>query len=219
MGDATTSEAREQLVSSGMSSERRNLMPIINLEGTKGNINSPQALHAMSSPISSTSDSITPVPPSKKSKEFPVPVTTPATEYPPAQLSTSIPPATAQQASSETDIASRQPFSSVPIEERPKISSILSENAISKGVSATLGTAASSAAKAHPESSQPNPFDDHTPQQPRLLLVDDNHLNLRLLQTFAIKRRYKYVTLATNGQEAVDAFESAIATGKEHQIM
>ena len=41
--------------------------------------------------------------------------------------------------------------------------------------------------------------------RPRLLLVDDNSINLRLLQTFMKKRKYKSVDLAENGQLAVDA--------------
>lgn len=44
-----------------------------------------------------------------------------------------------------------------------------------------------------------------SPKQPRLLLVDDNHINLKLLETFAKKRRYPYVT-ASDGQLALDAY-------------
>ena len=40
---------------------------------------------------------------------------------------------------------------------------------------------------------------------PRLLLVDDNKINLRLLETFMRKRKYKHVDSAENGQLAVDA--------------
>lgn len=42
---------------------------------------------------------------------------------------------------------------------------------------------------------------------PRLLLVDDNNINLRLLQTFMRKRKYKLVDSALNGQLAVEAAE------------
>ena len=42
---------------------------------------------------------------------------------------------------------------------------------------------------------------------PRILLVDDNKINLRLLETFMNKRKYKDVDLAENGQLAVKAAE------------
>lgn len=40
---------------------------------------------------------------------------------------------------------------------------------------------------------------------PRLLLVDDNKINLRLLETFMRKRKYQFVDSAENGQLAVEA--------------
>lgn len=43
---------------------------------------------------------------------------------------------------------------------------------------------------------------------PRLLLVDDNKINLRLLETYMRKRKYKLVDSAENGQLAVQAAES-----------
>lgn len=43
---------------------------------------------------------------------------------------------------------------------------------------------------------------------PRLLLVDDNCINLRLLQTYMRKRKYQLVDSAVNGQLAVEAAES-----------
>ena len=43
---------------------------------------------------------------------------------------------------------------------------------------------------------------------PRLLLVDDNKINLRLLETYMRKRKYKFVDSAENGQLAVHAAES-----------
>ncbi|KAL1639602.1 hypothetical protein SLS58_007802 [Diplodia intermedia] len=42
-------------------------------------------------------------------------------------------------------------------------------------------------------------------QQPRLLLVEDNMVNLKLLQTFLKKHNYTNLTAAENGQIAVDA--------------
>ena len=43
---------------------------------------------------------------------------------------------------------------------------------------------------------------------PRLLLVDDNKINLRLLETYMRKRNYKQIDSAENGQLAVQAAES-----------
>ena len=46
-----------------------------------------------------------------------------------------------------------------------------------------------------------------TKRPPRILLVDDNKINLRLLKTFMMKREYQLVDSADNGQLAVDAAE------------
>lgn len=43
---------------------------------------------------------------------------------------------------------------------------------------------------------------------PRLLLVDDNKINLRLLETYMRKRKYNYIDSAENGQLAVQAAEA-----------
>jgi CheY-like chemotaxis protein len=48
----------------------------------------------------------------------------------------------------------------------------------------------------------------HQPRNSRLLLVDDNVVNLRLLETFMRKRKHDY-TCAENGLIAVEAFEGA----------
>ncbi len=53
-----------------------------------------------------------------------------------------------------------------------------------------------------------------SPRKPRLLLVDDNDINLRLLETFIRKRRYDY-TCAENGLRAVEAFGDAQQQEKE----
>lgn len=45
------------------------------------------------------------------------------------------------------------------------------------------------------------------PRSPRMLLVDDNRINLKLLQTFMKKRKYTTVTDAEDGLEAVQAYE------------
>lgn len=43
---------------------------------------------------------------------------------------------------------------------------------------------------------------------PKLLLVDDNKINLRLLRTYMVRRKYPIVDEAENGLEAVDAFHN-----------
>ncbi|KAL8735060.1 MAG: hypothetical protein Q9181_002962 [Wetmoreana brouardii] len=54
---------------------------------------------------------------------------------------------------------------------------------------------------------QPVPQDEIEPQKrpPRLLLVDDNKINLRLLETFMRKRKYEFVDSAEDGALAVEA--------------
>jgi CheY-like chemotaxis protein len=44
---------------------------------------------------------------------------------------------------------------------------------------------------------------------PSVLLVDDNKINLRLLQTFMKKRKYELVNSADDGKMAVDSFMNA----------
>ncbi|KAL9632319.1 MAG: hypothetical protein Q9204_003843, partial [Flavoplaca sp. TL-2023a] len=44
-------------------------------------------------------------------------------------------------------------------------------------------------------------------RSPRLLLVDDNKINLRLLETFMHKRKYEYVDSAMDGKLALEAAE------------
>lgn len=61
------------------------------------------------------------------------------------------------------------------------------------------------------EASAPRPGVESGPEAakgPSLLLVDDNSINLRLLTTFATKRKYPFIS-ALDGQLAVDAFENA----------
>jgi signal transduction histidine kinase/CheY-like chemotaxis protein len=48
-------------------------------------------------------------------------------------------------------------------------------------------------------------------RSPRLLLVDDNNVNLRLLQTFMKKRAYTAVHCAEDGQQAVSIFRTLIS--------
>ncbi|KAJ9638350.1 hypothetical protein H2199_007037 [Coniosporium tulheliwenetii] len=49
-------------------------------------------------------------------------------------------------------------------------------------------------------------------QSPRLLLVDDNKVNLKLLHTFMKKRRYSDIYTAEDGLQAVDIFRNLIAS-------
>jgi CheY-like chemotaxis protein len=52
---------------------------------------------------------------------------------------------------------------------------------------------------------------DH-PQRvkPRILLVDDNQVNLKLLQTFFVRRGFKDIRLARDGSEAVKVYEDVL---------
>ena len=59
-----------------------------------------------------------------------------------------------------------------------------------------------------PRESPKAQLQDREIRPPRLLLVDDNKINLRLLETYMRKRKYKLVSSAENGQSAVDAVES-----------
>jgi len=46
--------------------------------------------------------------------------------------------------------------------------------------------------------------------KPRILLVDDNEVNLKLLQTFLVRRGFTDMRLARDGEEAVKVYEDAI---------
>ena len=81
-----------------------------------------------------------------------------------------------------------------------------------KDESATPDLAPSSSTRAAENRIQPN--SSATPaietvqkRAPRLLLVDDNKINLRLLETYMQKRKYTLVDSAENGQVAVQAAE------------
>lgn len=58
-----------------------------------------------------------------------------------------------------------------------------------------------------PGSSAITTFEEVQKRPPRLLLVDDNKINLRLLETFMKKRKYTLVDSADNGHLAVQAAE------------
>ena len=51
---------------------------------------------------------------------------------------------------------------------------------------------------------------DEKPRSPRVLLVEDNKINLRLLQTFMRKRKYQDVDSVENGQLALEAFAAKV---------
>ncbi|KAF2431010.1 CheY-like protein, partial [Tothia fuscella] len=51
---------------------------------------------------------------------------------------------------------------------------------------------------------------------PRLLLVDDNKVNLRLLQTFMKKRKYEDIYSAEDGQQAVSVFQELLSATPPH---
>jgi CheY-like chemotaxis protein len=61
---------------------------------------------------------------------------------------------------------------------------------------------------AKPTSPPKPPPNQPCPPKPRLLLVDDNAINLRLLETYVRKRGYDY-SCADNGLHAVEAFHEA----------
>lgn len=58
------------------------------------------------------------------------------------------------------------------------------------------------------KTSPTSPSRQHSPPKPRLLLVDDNAINLRLLETYIRKRGCDYSS-AENGLRAVEAFRDA----------
>jgi len=53
---------------------------------------------------------------------------------------------------------------------------------------------------------------DATPSSPRILLVDDNTINLRLLQVFTHKLGHNHVDVAEDGQIAVEKYQAAQST-------
>ncbi|RMZ80776.1 hypothetical protein DV737_g2866, partial [Chaetothyriales sp. CBS 132003] len=53
---------------------------------------------------------------------------------------------------------------------------------------------------------------EDTDSLPRVLVVDDNHINLQLLETMVRKTKYPYES-ATDGQKAVDLYQKAVNSG------
>jgi CheY-like chemotaxis protein len=91
----------------------------------------------------------------------------------------------------------------------------------SAGLNATTPAAAPRSAPTMdmPVQSVPSSASPLGTRQPRLLLVDDNHINLRLLQTFMRKRKYSDIHSARDGQEAVEVFTEQINVGKSPDII
>lgn len=75
-------------------------------------------------------------------------------------------------------------------------------------LNATTSSSLTSSNMALHSSETPGQTAKAQPQEPKLLLVDDNKINLRLLETYMRKRKYKLVDSAENGQLAVQAAES-----------
>lgn len=71
---------------------------------------------------------------------------------------------------------------------------------------------------------QPPPEEEQPPQpsrsfrKPRLLLVDDNAINLKLLRMYVQKCGIQNPTTAAGGQEAIDAYDKAVAEGEGFDI-
>ncbi len=70
---------------------------------------------------------------------------------------------------------------------------------------APLPEADSTEAKTPETAAGPKSNADIEKRPPRLLLVDDNNINRRLLETFMRKRKYEFVDSAADGSQAVEA--------------
>lgn len=66
--------------------------------------------------------------------------------------------------------------------------------------------------KSESHASRPGP-------QPRVLVVDDNEVNLRLLHTYLVKRYYSFISLAKDGSQAVQAYKTAMENGTPPDIV
>lgn len=75
-----------------------------------------------------------------------------------------------------------------------------------KPVTIKEGTTVETLDHAHPGiTSRTVAVEPQKKRPPRILIVDDNNINLRLLQTYMRKRKYKLIDSAVNGQLAVEA--------------
>jgi len=101
----------------------------------------------------------------------------------------------------------------VPIAERPSLASrrtispTLNEIALRHQPAAATIVSGKGAMTASPVKQQ-----EVEKRIPRLLLVDDNKVNLRLLQTFMKKRSYTDVYSAEDGHQAVSVFQDLLST-------
>ena len=102
------------------------------------------------------------------------------------------------------------PFPQVPVNSNtPRTSSLntVSTSSLVSPASQSMGTSmGTSEASEEPTSMSPQLLE---PTNPRMLVVDDNAINLKLLHTFLKKRKCSRVSLAENGVVAVDVFTSA----------
>jgi DNA-binding NarL/FixJ family response regulator len=55
--------------------------------------------------------------------------------------------------------------------------------------------------------------------KPRILLVDDNEVNLKLLQTFFVRRDFKDMSLARDGSEAVRVYEDSLRRSEPFHLV
>jgi len=84
-------------------------------------------------------------------------------------------------------------------------SGLLSENTTTR---LTASNVALHNGETSPSTTPTGPVPEREKRPPRLLLVDDNKINLRLLETYMRKRKYKFVDSAEDGQLAVQAAEA-----------
>ena len=103
-----------------------------------------------------------------------------------------------------TERENRRPDS----KERRAKPELLDKGDLANGKSRLAANKPGSTVSAISRNFQTPPTPDMKTQSPRLLLVDDNKINLRLLQTFMKKRKYKLVDSAVNGYLAVQAVEA-----------
>lgn len=204
--EATTGQ-KEQLPNDAVKKQRDHRSPILDFEGnTAANLDSTQALYTLPAPAPESSAT---------QGGFPF-LGSEAAEYP-AQSSVSTTATNSTFAVNETANTATDSNHLIPDSARPKLCSVTSARMHDNGLSAQSGASAGAAAKAEASDKQQG----LVIPSPRILMVDDNNLNLRLLQTFANKRKCEHVTLATNGLEAVQAFEAALTADppRPHQVI
>jgi CheY-like chemotaxis protein len=113
-------------------------------------------------------------------------------------------PAPPTHHSAPTDKLSLAPLNSGQAPARASAAFTDMENASKTGTSKQIGSVAvTSPSPALPAQAPPSSL-----KSPRLLLVDDNKINLTLLRTYMRKRKYSIVDEAENGLDAVNKFAS-----------